>query len=233
MRAPTALRPIWRSALTVFQLFDWHLFCLLATHDLLPSNARRMAWWRVSTLFWNCIHFLRVRDIEFVLMPEDCDNRYYVEDGDWDLRKRPADFLPAVRELFVEGKHYKETEQYRRMMLCIAGGDISGTHGCKTEAEVDAYFSELKACFESISSVGYKTQTELRTRRKDEIQIAIGRDGQFIRGGGGSHRFAIAQLLALDRVPVRVSKVHYQWLVRQKRSGAKVFPKDTSSSPLH
>lgn len=89
--------------------------------------------------------------------------------------------------------------------------------------EFDDRLSEIDDLFESIRKHGYLSQRNLHTRNYEsitptnneavpdvlnEVTIAIGREGEFIYAGFGSHRLSIAKILNVDKIPVIIGLRH-------------------------
>ena len=146
----------------------------------------------------------------------------YIFDGDWDLiDKRPLEkyldsfiYSRTVKQLFVEGKKIRETDQYQEMAKLIkAGSKDWRTRGCRSVFDVEKYFMALNHAFEKIRDEGYKTQNELGYKKSlDEITLFVDRNGELHRQqGSGQHRFAIVKILEIDTIPVIIRGVHKEW----------------------
>lgn len=178
-------------------------------------------------LYRGRLFYIKVNSIKFFLRIEDYDRTYYVEDGNWDLRKVPCTIHSTVLDLFIRGKSFRETEQYKHMLEGLRLGKYEVCSGCRTESEVDDYFAKLIQTFEDIKKNGYKTQKELGNKGQNEIHILIDRNGQFIQTGGGTHRLSMAKLLNIEYVPIKITKIHYRWFANQKRLGLNIFSNRT------
>lgn len=136
--------------------------------------------------------------------------------GDWDLKTiafEDMDVWKAFTHRFVDGKPWSETSFYRRIANTIGGG--VRMWGCTSQAEFEVRLEKLDALFKSIQEGGYRTQDELGATSPaggngDEVQVHIGRDGDYIFADG-RHRLSIAKILGLDRIPVKVSRRHKRW----------------------
>ena len=137
----------------------------------------------------------------------------------------------TMRQLLVEHRHPRETDQHARMVRAIRtwrsngeDGKPVGAYWCRSEADVDDYFDILLRACSDIRENGYRTQAELRRlrpqesrHRRDEIQVTIGYDGTPHLLRGGTHRTLIAQHYELAAVPVRIMSVSYSWAKRHLR----------------
>ena len=133
----------------------------------------------------------------------------------------------TVRDLFLKGKNYRETSQYRRMIQCVDEGTI--LYGCRSEEDVDRYFSDLDHAFQSIKEEGYKSQRELGKfdedgfRPIDEVRIHVTGEGRLCLGSKGNHRLRIAEILGVPQIPCHVYGVNLEWLIALSRD-AKLPP---------
>lgn len=151
--------------------------------------------------------------------------------GEWDQSTQPLDSMSKYRsvvEHFEEGTPWPETPVYKRALEHVQRGE-SYWNGCVTETDIQERTEHIEDLFERIQSDGYKTQSELHgrplreivldrrfDRSKEEIAVAIGRDGELLFVDG-NHRLAIAHVLGLDEIPVHVVTRHEQWEHRRRR----------------
>lgn len=81
-------------------------------------------------------------------------------------------------------------------------------------AAIDAFFSGyLVALLVSMRDAGYRSDAA-----DDRPGVMIDRNGALIKSPGGRHRWAVATLLEVDRVPVQIEHIHPAWL-RQIEGG--------------
>lgn len=148
-----------------------------------------------------------------------------VIDGDWDRSERTVGELIKYRSVvdhFGNGTPWEETDVYREAIKRIDRGE-SFWNGSLTEDDIDERIAHLETLFDQIQTDGFKSQEELEgkplreivldrkfDRSKEEIAVAIGRDGKplFV---DGNHRLAIATVLEIDRIPVHVIARHERW----------------------
>ncbi|MDE0836945.1 MAG: hypothetical protein OSA84_11405 [Akkermansiaceae bacterium] len=117
----------------------------------------------------------------------------------------------TVRDLFISGKNYKETSQYKRMVDTLNKG--SYLYKCKSIKEIDRYFEKLNQAYVSIKKYGYKSQPELGNSPRDEIRIHITEDGSICLGSKGNHRLRIAQILDIRHIPCNIYGVNIKWMI--------------------
>jgi hypothetical protein len=167
-----------------------------------PSRVARMRAWHEQSGGWKSVrrHLSANLGGRFVLP------------GDWDLRKRPFQTRGSIVDLFMRGLEPAQTEEYQKMRRRVESGDFRWTRGCTTVGDVDRYFDDLRAAFESIRRDGYRTQEELGRPGGDEIRVCVDRAGELCAFGGGTHRLMMAHVLDLDRLPVLVKRVHADWV---------------------
>ena len=170
-----------------------------------------------------------------------------IEAGDWD-EPQPVTFeqtgvFRAFEEHFLNDRAWQQTDFYKRAARQIERGTMKW--GCHNASDLDARLAGIDALFASIQRDGYKTQRELGLKAKDEVIVAIRRDGRFMFGNG-QHRLSIAKLLCLKSIPVRVVRSHTDWetfkgLVRSyandPKRGGKVYQRidhpDLVNVPAH
>jgi len=143
--------------------------------------------------------------------------------GDWDLEVEPilsgkwggyAGFQ-TMYELFVDYKPIEETRQYQNMEKELFTRHETVEHRFRTVEEIVQYLEGFRNIFNEIKENGYKSQHELeKPYSLNEIWVNIGRAGEVIWAGNGSHRLAIAIILGIESVPVRVQVVHRLWAER-------------------
>lgn len=148
----------------------------------------------------------------------------WVLDGDWDVFEHP--FVNdmryrTMRDVIRDGLPWAATEEYVLAASSIAEG--APFQHCRTIAELDARCAALDRVIDSLRADGYLTQDEIRRRghavglgRDDEVTVAVGRDGDFFFRDG-AHRLAMAQLLGLERIAVRVTIRHPAWMEVRER----------------
>jgi hypothetical protein len=127
----------------------------------------------------------------------------------------------TVRAMFLEGRHYRTTPQYEMMVQAVERKRRKRTWGCRSIAEVEAYFARLVAAFESMRTEGYLSQRELGGILADEIPVHIGRDGQPVRLlSSANHRFLMAEILGIRWVACVLRGVDPEWLERLCRESS-------------
>jgi hypothetical protein len=150
-----------------------------------------------------------------------------VAGGDWDqtdVRFTDLDVYQAYERHFIDGVPWQDTAFYERILSEIEAGEARW--GCTTREAFDRRCDRLDCLYDRIREYGMLSQAELldagyddplgtrqrlKTERfKDEISIHVDRDGDLLFGDG-RNRLAIAKLLDLESIPVRVLVRHREW----------------------
>ena len=132
--------------------------------------------------------------------------------GGWDRYVLEISEIPlfeGLRQRFVKDEPWKETILYPTRYDPSQPIRKSTRYTSYSEAEFRKRAVKLERIYESLREDGFLPQSELSDGQfKDELTLAIGRDGRLIRNSAGLHRLILAQLLGLDRIPARVVVVH-------------------------
>ena len=154
--------------------------------------------------------------------------------GDWDrIFEYSSEYYP-----YKQKSPINDTLAYRGMRDYILEGNTellfkhfenhitnpeSRPWGHDSIDEFDDRLGEIDELYTSIRDQGYLTQRELletndeTVRNKNnelvppelnEVVIDIGRDGEPLHAGPGTHRLAIAKLIGIDKIPVIVAARH-------------------------
>jgi 2-polyprenyl-3-methyl-5-hydroxy-6-metoxy-1,4-benzoquinol methylase len=141
-------------------------------------------------------------------------------EGDWDkLEKRfeHLDVYIAFKERFVEGKDWEDTIFYQGVLHEISNGGL--LWGCQNKSDLDRRCENLDALFQNIKNTGYKSRSEMLSLEEvhnpmqieDEIAVNVGRHGDLLFNNG-AHRFSVVKLLGIQRIPVKITVRHPQWV---------------------
>ncbi|MBS4033660.1 MAG: hypothetical protein KGZ85_04275 [Ignavibacterium sp.] len=182
----------------------------------------------------NRVIYVKVRDLYLYLTEsissdqpllewQNLFNNSFVKDGSWDKNVRlivphyynqhhkRAISYRSTFQLFKEKINYVDCDEYQ--------SKIKGSNGFAkmTESELNERYEKLKSIYQSIKSDGYKSQKDLNAKPchwKDEIKVVLDRKGKPIKlAQSANHRFAIAQILNIEYVPVYVLAIHEGWLL--------------------
>lgn len=132
--------------------------------------------------------------------------------GDWDRMARTLS--SNMKYSLIRSYFNGETES----------GDLTRSrliaHGYPEREAVryakQGYGDYLERLFKSIKQNGFRFQHRLsdddsKRNRYDYIPVNIGRNGELIFDSSGFHRLAIAQIIGIDSIPVRINAIHSQW----------------------
>lgn len=141
--------------------------------------------------------------------------------GNWDQNLKRVDediVFKSFKARFVEGKSWDETG-YMKFLTT----DIS-EHGNISTEKAKNRCKKLDVLFKYIENNGYKPQAELEQTQSlieglsgqwlppayREVSVSISRNGELL-WQTGMHRLAMAKLLHIDQIPVRVNARHEHW----------------------
>ena len=131
--------------------------------------------------------------------------------GNWDKQVTEfenSDFFLSFKKRIEKNIPWKETEYYQRVTKQIKSGVYKWA--CKNIKQFDHRCKEWYKLYERIRKEGYK-----KGWHEDEISINIGRNGEMIFNNG-RHRLTFAKLLKIDKIPVKVTVRHKNWVAFKK-----------------
>jgi hypothetical protein len=136
-----------------------------------------------------------------------------VLDGEWDRMEKTfseLDVFIAFRNHFLDGIAWPDTQFYKNTVSVINRNVF--LWGCESEQDFFERCCKLDDLFKMIKNNGYQTQKELQKgflgiNIIDEISVNLGRDGDLLFNNS-AHRLAIAKLLKLNKVPIRITVCH-------------------------
>jgi len=205
----------------------WRFFCALKfiiEKRTLKMKAKLK--YKNDTLNFDKICWANPGKIEFCLNKafNKWDNYGKILAGDWDSQGPKFEDLDSCRAIwqrFKEGRKWEETEFYQRLLGYISEGEVN--RGCKNKEELNERFKNIDLLYSQIKENGYKSKEELHSPEGwlgklekssavlDDVSVAIGRNGQLLFIDG-RHRLAIAKLLNLPKIPVRIIARHKKWM---------------------
>jgi len=136
--------------------------------------------------------------------------------GEWDrdiIKFEDMDIYRACVEHFIDGKSWCDTDYYKRLCRSVSAGK---KRWGRTREDVDKKLKALEELYRSVKDRGYLSRARLSNNRwqtfegDDEIAIRIGRDGRLLFEDG-RHRLAVAKLLGIEKIPVKVTIRHAMW----------------------
>jgi len=131
--------------------------------------------------------------------------------GDWDkkvVKFEDLDFFKSFKTKIDNNIPWGKTEYYKRVIKQINNGNFKWS--CKNVKEFDKRCEGWDKLFTKIKEEGYK-----KGWHEDEISINIGRNGELIFNNG-RHRLTFAKLLQIDKIPVKVTVRHKNWVALKK-----------------
>jgi hypothetical protein len=151
------------------------------------------------------------------LKARDCRGR--VMGGDWDRldeRFEDHDAYLAFKQVCIEGKDWPQTAYYQRRIDILDRGGI--LWHSRDESELYRWCQGRESLYETIRREGYKSQPDLMAsegindpvQAADEVTVSIGRHGDLLFSEG-KHRLAIAKVVGVERIPVRIAARHAEW----------------------
>ncbi len=140
-----------------------------------------------------------------------------IEGGDWDvggIAVGDMEAYKAIRVRIREGTPWPDTGYWKESMQFIGAGNP--LWGCRNADDLARRFDYVDSLIASIREHGLLPHAEVGAaqdpagRFTEDIEVNIGRNGEFLFQDG-RHRLAIAQVLGLKQVPVRVKVRHEEW----------------------
>ena len=171
----------------------------------------------------------------FLELKNTKDKKNFLWFGDWDdkkvslshYRKYSASYN-SVHQIYKDQINYKQSEEYINKVKLILDGKNSGRG--RTLEELDEYFISLDNLKLSLKKFGYKSQTELNNRKKnDEIGVVIGKNWEIIKlqdKFGGTHRFALCKIFDIKEILVSIKAIHYSLI--EKNDLKKILSNDSN-----
>ena len=144
--------------------------------------------------------------------------------GSWDISQiafKDLDVARALRQRIEEQREWQDTEFYSTLANNLRMEKTCGWN-IQSRTDLDARCRYLDHLIESVRRNGYLQSHAVALEGEDkgleghpiygsEVSVNIGRDGQYLFQDG-RHRLAIAQILGIRRIPVKVLVRHKQWV---------------------
>jgi len=140
--------------------------------------------------------------------------------GNWDMMTKEFAQRPLYRSLemrFTEGEPWEKTPMYQETEVAIKNGGQKW-NSCESMSDLQKRCDKIDNLYRDMRENGYKNQLNNCWNRSvqgvslpDEIRIAVGRDGRFIRCASGRHRLIIAKLLDIDTITATIQIEHKGW----------------------
>jgi hypothetical protein len=137
----------------------------------------------------------------------------FIWDGDWDLCRcdtRLGSHYRFFTDLDTHRGRLEETERYQELMEDLERGRPWQSHRegilLDTPERIRQYLEIYLRFMDTMAAGGFD-----QDRAKDELGVAITRNGTILKIRKGLHRHAMAQRVGLPSIPVRVRAIHRQW----------------------
>ena len=137
----------------------------------------------------------------------------FLWDGDWDLPLHylaDSDRLRFLQDLWHHRLAPEQSASFQRLLTQAERGTPLRSHHrgmlLDTPERILEYLRLYLHYMEDMACFGFDAEAG-----KDRLGVAVDRHGQLIKLNKGLHRLAMAQVLGLPSVTVRVRSVHRQW----------------------
>lgn len=137
----------------------------------------------------------------------------FIWDGEWDLRRGDLRFGSRYRFISELDEHRDDltrTERFAKLAARLDSGRPWSSHQqgvlLDSRERVLTYLRAYLGFLDDMAVNGFDD-----SRGKDELGVAVSREGRLLKINRGLHRLAMAQRLGLPSVPVRVRAVHSEW----------------------
>lgn len=143
----------------------------------------------------------------------ECAFNSFIWDGDWDIKRedlRIGDRYRFICDIDEHRHHLEKTERYQRYLNKLRQGKPARFRQLGIQLDSPAlikrYLQIYLQFLDSMATHGFDAD-----KGKDELGVAVSREGHLIKINKGLHRLAMAQRIGLPSVPVRVQWVHRDW----------------------
>lgn len=137
----------------------------------------------------------------------------FIWDGNWDQRRldlRISYWLDYMRDLDENRHQLERTKKFESLMADLEAGKPFQSHQegvyLNSRQRILDYLNVYLGFLDDMARHGYDT-----SRAKDNLGVAITREGEIVKINRGLHRLAMAQWLGLPEIPVQVQHVHREW----------------------
>lgn len=197
------------------------LVWVLWERELLKDNrivGRRMGIANLSeeTWIWIC-----PQRISRYIASGDLNRKYFLRGGDWDRRAPSIDEHERYQLMQDVWKHrddLKASESYGKFIALIEAGQPkqipNKNYFLSSEERILEFLEAQLVLFDSLAKHGIRPELA-----PDEMNVAIGRDGEILKANAGRKRVFGAQIIGLPSIPVRVAYVHEDWFNRFREPG--------------
>lgn len=128
--------------------------------------------------------------------------------GDWDLEvqdfEHSVSFFSSLAARVNSGIEWQQTEYYKDVLASLQRGE--SRFGLSSVEQLEQHCESMDALYLSMQTSGWQQE-----KGADYVTINIGRNGQLLFNDG-RHRLSCAKLLGLEKIPVKVSVRHTEWV---------------------
>ena len=167
----------------------------------------------------------------FLELKNTLSRKNFLWNGDWDKKmikiskyRNYSVNYNSVFQIYKDNISYKKSDEFLKKLQLINDGKKKLR--VKNINDLNNYFLSLDRLKDSLKKNGYLSQTKLKNKRKynkilkekygeDEIGVVIGRNGEIIKledKYGGTHRFALCQILNIKNIIINVKAIHSTFL---------------------
>lgn len=206
-RLPTRLPYIVFKTITEIRFLKFRIKLAYSAHRSIP-NPSKVYWISPKRIIYHT-NFLKNEDAEKVHFAgrvfDSKTMRGKVVGGNWDITPYKFTDLTVYKSLkkrIEDRAEWQDTEYYKTMLKLAESGLYCW--GVKNKDDLNRRCKYLDSLIASIKNNGY------RLNRHDEIDVNIGRNGEYLFQNG-VHRLSIAKILGIKYVPVMVFVRHKKW----------------------
>ena len=140
----------------------------------------------------------------------------FIWDGEWDQSRgdlRRGSRYRFISDLDEHRDDLSQTERFRQYRSRLESGHPWSSYQqgilLDTEEKIMAYLRTYLGFLDDMAAHGFNAELG-----KDDLGVAVTRDGRLLKINRGLHRLAMAQRLGLASIPVVVRAVHRDWWER-------------------
>lgn len=203
---------IYRNIKYIFWKSKWKTEALLSNRRGVQARG-----FDIDRIYW-----IAPQKIEYSSLQEFSiqDYKGCILGGDWDkLDKRfdTLDVFNAIKQVCQQGMTWENTSFYQGILVSLKNGQF--LYGCRNEKDIQNKCRKIESLYSNIQLDGYKSQKELFNNghiqdpmmAEEEVAVSVGRHGDLLFSDG-AHRLAIAKLLNLSSIPVKITVRHPEWI---------------------
>lgn len=114
-----------------------------------------------------------------------------------------------LNELWELNFNYKKTEFYSSLKVDIKEKSIVKRkhYILKSEDDLNNYCQRFVDLLKSIQRDGYNEE-----KAPGKVAVFIGPAGELVKESSGRHRLAAAQIVGLEKIPIRITHIHQEWI---------------------